>query len=98
MHRALLSAALSLSVLLSPVVAAQDASHTFRLLDVPGASVTLAYGINNKGQVVGYYTLPGQYAWHSFLYDAGAFTLLDVPFSGATNGTQAYGINRVYPD
>src|SRR5882724_1776035 len=94
MHRSLLSAVLSLSVLLSTLVAAQDASYTFTPIDVPGASATLAYGINNKGQIVGYYSLPGQNAWHGFLYAAGAFTSLDVPFSDATNGTQAYGINN----
>jgi hypothetical protein len=37
MHRALLSAVLSLSVLLSTLVVAQDASYTFTTIDVPGA-------------------------------------------------------------
>jgi hypothetical protein len=43
MHRALLSAVLSLSVLLSTVVVAQDVSHTFTTIDVPGAMGTQAY-------------------------------------------------------
>jgi probable HAF family extracellular repeat protein len=94
MHRALLSAVLSLSVLLGTLVAAQDVSYTFTPIDVPGASATLAHGINKKGQIVGYYSLPNQNAWHGFLYTAGAFTPLDVPFPGATNGTQAFGINN----
>jgi probable HAF family extracellular repeat protein len=74
MHRSLLSAVLSLTVLLGTLVAAQDASYTFTPIDVPGASATLAYGVNNKGQIVGYYSLPGQYAWHGFLYTPGVFT------------------------
>jgi probable HAF family extracellular repeat protein len=94
MHHVPLSAVLSLSILLSTFAVAHAASYTFTPLNVPGASATLAYGTNNRGQIVGYYSLPGQYAWHGFLYDAGAFTPLDVPFSGATNGTQAYGINN----
>jgi hypothetical protein len=35
MHRSLLSAVLCLSVLLSPLVAAQDTSYTFTTIDVP---------------------------------------------------------------
>ena len=46
MHRALLSVVLSLSVLLSTLVAAQDASYTFTPIDVPGATRTEAHGIN----------------------------------------------------
>jgi hypothetical protein len=53
MHRALLSAVLSLSVLLSTLVAAQDASYTFTTIDVPGAGSTVASGINTAGQIVG---------------------------------------------
>ena len=53
MHRSLLSAVLSLSVLLSTVVAAQDASYTFTTIDMPGVLHTGAYGINEKGQIVG---------------------------------------------
>jgi hypothetical protein len=53
MHRARLSAVLSLSVLLSTLVAAQDASYTFTTIDVPGATFTFAFGINTAGQIVG---------------------------------------------
>jgi hypothetical protein len=54
MHRSLLPAVLSLSILLSTLVAAQDASYTFTTIDVPGATMsTEAYGINNAGQIVG---------------------------------------------
>src|SRR5262245_47472866 len=53
MHRALVSAVLSLSTLLSTLVTAQDASYTYTTLDVPGAISTSTTGINNRGQVVG---------------------------------------------
>jgi hypothetical protein len=41
MHRSLLSAMLSLSILLSTLVAAQDASYTFTTIDVPNALATV---------------------------------------------------------
>jgi hypothetical protein len=53
MPRSLLSVVLSLSVLLSTLVAAQDASYTFTTFDDPGATHTEAHGINLAGQVVG---------------------------------------------
>jgi hypothetical protein len=55
MHRALLSAVLSLSVVLSSLVTAQDASYTFTTIDVPGARFTYAFGVNDSGQIVGYF-------------------------------------------
>jgi opacity protein-like surface antigen len=55
MHRSLLLAVLSLSVLLSPLIAAQYASYTFTPIDVPGSLGTSASGINNQGQIVGTY-------------------------------------------
>jgi uncharacterized membrane protein len=92
MHRSLLSAVLSLSVLLSSLVAAQDASYTFTTIDVPfsDATGTAALGISNNGQIVGNYADLSRA--HGFLYAAGAFTLLEAPFPGATD-TTASGIN-----
>ncbi len=84
MSRALLSAVLSLSVLLSSPVAAQDASYTFTTIDVPfsGATATVANGINTSGQIVGHYgSVSGA---HGFLYDAGVFTSIDVPGANST--------------
>jgi hypothetical protein len=55
MHCALLLAVLSLSVLLSPLVAAQAAEYTFTTIDVPGSFITVARGIGtttvNRGHV-----------------------------------------------
>jgi probable HAF family extracellular repeat protein len=53
MHRFLLSTVLSLSVLLSTLVAAQDVSYTFTTIDVSSATYTAAHGINAAGQIVG---------------------------------------------
>ena len=62
MRRSLLPAVLSLSVLISALVAAQDASYTFTTFDVPSSITTVAYGINTVGQIVGSHrdaALPG---------------------------------------
>jgi probable HAF family extracellular repeat protein len=53
MHRSLLLAVLSLGALHSPLVAAQDASYRFTQIEVPGAKMTHAFGINTAGQIVG---------------------------------------------
>jgi uncharacterized membrane protein len=88
MHRALLSAVLSLSVLLSTFVAAQDASYTFTTIDVPGAEYTEAHEIDDSGRIVGMF-YDGTRR-HGFLMDGATFTTIDVP--GAEH-TEAYGIN-----
>jgi uncharacterized membrane protein len=92
MHRVLLSVVLSLSVLFSTLVAAQDASYTYATIDVPFSDAvgTRAVGINSRGQIVGNYA--DQIKLHGFLYAAGVFTLLEVPFSGALF-TEVLGIN-----
>jgi probable HAF family extracellular repeat protein len=89
MHRFLLSTVLSLSVLLSTLVAAQDASYTFTNIDVPGATLTEAYGINAAGQIVGHFQDATGHT-HGFLKDGATFTTIDVP--GALY-TEAHGIN-----
>jgi uncharacterized membrane protein len=81
MHRSLLSAVLSLSVLLSTPVAAQDASYTFTTIDVPNALGTGAIDINNQGQVLGHCYLDNDPSFipHGFLYGQGRITTIDVP-------------------
>jgi probable HAF family extracellular repeat protein len=91
MHRARLSVVLSLSVLLSTLVAAQDASYTFTTFDVPGGEGTQAFGINVRGQIVGYFSYGTLTGAHGFLKDGTTFTTVDVP--GSTN-TFARGINE----
>jgi uncharacterized membrane protein len=76
MHRSLLSVVLSLSLLLSTLVAAQGASYTFTTFDVPGARDTHARGINAAGQVGVFQDATG---WHGFVKDGATFTPVDVP-------------------
>src|SRR5262249_59848787 len=63
---------------------------TFTTLDDPLATAgTLALGINNAGQILGYYTNTS--SAHGFLYSGGFYTTLDDPL--ATTETLAWGIN-----
>jgi probable HAF family extracellular repeat protein len=56
-------------------------------LDVPGANFTYARGINDAGQIVGFYSADGL---HGFLLSSGIYTTLDVP---AAAYTEPEGIN-----
>jgi uncharacterized membrane protein len=71
--------------------AVADALYSFTNIDVPGATGTKAYGINDSGQIVGTYSgsFPCMYTC-SFLYSGGIFTQLIPPGAGII---QAYGIN-----
>src|SRR5437016_819095 len=67
-------------------------SYTFTQIDVPGASLTRAQGINDAGQIVGTFSnSPG--VEHGFLDTGGIFTQIDVPFAGTLN-TFPSGINN----
>jgi len=57
-------------------------------IDVPGADLTVAFGINDAGQIVGFYG--GSTGNHGFLLSGGVYTSIDVP--GAVE-TYAAGIN-----
>jgi len=62
---------------------------TFTRIDVPNSCCTVAQGINNSGQIVGYFV--GDDLPHGFLLSEGTFTTIDYPNSLLTYG--AYGIN-----
>jgi probable HAF family extracellular repeat protein len=62
--------------------------YAFTTLDVPGASSTVARGINDAGQVVGFFS-DGS-GTHGFLLDAQGFTPIDVRGASSTEGR---GIN-----
>src|ERR1700736_6313005 len=68
---------------------AQATIYTFTTIDVPGARVTGAAGINDSGQIVGGYSGPPDPHGHGFLDTSGSFSKIDVP--GATD-TGAKGI------
>ena len=58
-----------------------QAQYMYTRLDVPGATDTVGSGINDAGQIVGYYFIGDMY--HGFLLDVdGSYTTLDLP--GAT--------------
>ena len=61
----------------------------FTTIDGPGATATLAWGVNKYRDVVGFYTTPDKND-HGFLYRLGKTTPIDYP--GATS-TDVYGIN-----
>src|SRR5579864_7676167 len=63
-------------------------SPGFTTIDVPNADFTEAHGINDEGQIVGFYCKnPG---CHGFLDAGGHFTTSDVP---GADGTETLGIN-----
>jgi probable HAF family extracellular repeat protein len=65
-------------------------SYVYTTLDVPGSLDTFANGINDAGQVVGWWA-DRNGRDHGFLYSEGRYTTLDAP--GATFASAAYGIN-----
>lgn len=63
--------------------------QTFELINVPNARETHAQGINNRGQIVGWF-IDSASRTHGFLLIDEYFTVIDFP--GAANSA-AYGIN-----
>ena len=68
------------------------ATESFHGVNIPGATQQAASGVNDSGQIVGYYS-DGSGVVHGYLESGGKFTIIDVPFSGATS-TAAFGINN----
>src|SRR5262249_42405148 len=66
------------------------AAGSFTNIDVPGATTTEAWGINNSGVIVGDY-VDGGGIFHGFVKSGDSFTPVDFP--GAC-GTSAKGINN----
>jgi probable HAF family extracellular repeat protein len=64
------------------------AGGRFATIDVPRATGTPAYGINNSGRIVG--SFGDASGVHGFVYTGGSFTTIDVP---GANYTTASGIN-----
>jgi hypothetical protein len=74
-----------------------DAKGNVTLVAVPGANQTLAYSINNAGQIVGSYFVydPATgYSTHGFYRDptSGSYSTIDAA-GGASSSTQAMSIN-----
>jgi hypothetical protein len=83
MHRALLPAVLSLSVLLSALATAHAASYTFTTIDYPSALYTSPTEINETGQIVGQF-LDRTEGTGGFPKDGATFTSIDCPDTTAT--------------
>ena len=67
-------------------------NSAFTTIDFPGASATQAWGINPRGDIVGFYTLPDKSS-HGFLFDGDRYTTVDFPDSTVTlvNGINPRG-------
>jgi hypothetical protein len=63
--------------------------YLYTTFDVPGAYQTYPQGLNDSGQIVGYYLDPG-FKMHGFIFNGSSYTTLDAPGAG---GTYAGGIN-----
>jgi hypothetical protein len=70
------------------------AEPVFTLFDVPGATTTAAYGIDDTN-IVGYYTTGSYASRRGFLYDGSTFTILNVPGSTFTDARGIDGTNIV---
>jgi probable HAF family extracellular repeat protein len=69
--------------------------YHFQTIDDPNAvRGTVAFGINARGQVVGYYT-DANSGLHGFVLSGGQYTTLDDPNAGTSpgQGTSPFGIN-----
>jgi len=75
----------ALALLLAP----SSFAITYTTIDYPGATYTLAYGINMAGDIVGSYT-DVSFRYHGFLLSQGVFMTIDPPGSALTYAT---GIN-----
>jgi probable HAF family extracellular repeat protein len=67
------------------------ANGSFTTIEVPGVTITEAFGINDSGDIVGSYR-DNMGMTHGFLYSNGKFTTLDFPGASVT---VAYDINNL---
>jgi probable HAF family extracellular repeat protein len=71
-------------------------SYNYAAIDYPGAVSTVAMGINNSGQISGWYTDENGNN-HGFVYSGSTFTSFDCPLDtsapGSITETWAYGIS-----
>lgn len=66
-------------------------AYSYKTIVVPGAGLTMAFGINDKDQVVGAYNATEASNSHGFLLSDGTFT--EIYFPGGS-GTVPFAINR----
>jgi probable HAF family extracellular repeat protein len=75
--------------LLLLVSASFSSAQTFTTIDFPGAGRTFPGGINNLGDVIGFYVDADGIGYHAFLLSGGTYTPIDI----GTTATLAGGIN-----
>ncbi|MGA9568182.1 MAG: hypothetical protein WBS19_21855 [Candidatus Korobacteraceae bacterium] len=81
------------SILLAALaVAQQPPRYTITDLGTLGGSFSLAYGINDNGQIDGFSTLPGDAVQHSFLIEKG--TMIDLGTLGGPNSESFANLNN----
>jgi len=68
-------------------------TEILRGVNKPKTSGQAANGVNDSGEIVGYYIVSGTTTDHGYLKSGGKFITIDVPFSGAV-GTSAFMINN----
>src|SRR5262245_9630634 len=86
---------LNISLVVWLPFAALAADFTFTPVDVPGAALTAAVGINKVGQIVGQYADgDSPDTVHGFLLSGGHRSTIDVPAEWGST-TSASGINRL---
>ena len=66
-------------------------SYSFTTIDVPGATETYADGINNKHQIVGFFS--DARGPHGFVDTGGVFTTIDPPYGPLVDSYFGIGIN-----
>src|SRR6266849_5075996 len=85
------SAKLGVAMLVGTAVAiSQPTQFNFRSIDIPGATLTRALGINPKGEIVGGYSIGT--VGHSYVLSKGTVTTFDPPY-GISGTSLAEGIN-----
>src|SRR5439155_8709154 len=60
---------------------------TITTIDFPGAISTQTWGINARGDIVGFYVSAG--VTHGFLLSGGSFTTIDVPGATSTSPSKS---------
>jgi probable HAF family extracellular repeat protein len=83
--KSILAMTMAVGGLWAATTSAKAAAYTFTQINVPGAVLTQAGGINNAGEIIGLFQ-DGLGVQHGFLDSGGSFTTIDgpVPPTGAT--------------
>jgi uncharacterized membrane protein len=72
-------------------VTAQDSPYSYTPVSYPGAKLTIIWGVNRAGDIVGAYRDAASNDMHGFLRRDGKFTSIDYP---GAKSTSARGINQ----